>query len=248
MPVITRKDRLFMLEGKNISKNVEGTEILSDLSISVVPSTITCLIGPSGAGKSTVLSCLSLISPPSSGTVLLDAKEFHFGNGNNGFVDFPYPKVTVVFQGLFLWPHLTNRDNILLPLRHSSYRKEDLDDLVNKLGIHSILLKYPNECSGGEQQRVALVRQIMLKPKYLLLDEITSALDLETVNVVADILLELKQAGMGILLATHMINFAKMICDDFYFLDKGALVEYGSIEQLNQPQSRRLNKFLQIYS
>ncbi len=237
-----------MLEGKNIYRNINGTEVLKDICITVAPSKITCLIGPSGAGKSSVLSCLSLLTPPSKGAVIIDDDEFAFGEKAVSRKKFPYPHVTVVFQGLFLFPHLTNEANILLPLQELKKSTTNFDPLVDRLGIRSILKKFPNECSGGEKQRIALARQILLEPKYLLLDEITSALDLETVSCVANILLELKNKGMGILLITHMINLARAIGDDFYFLDKGNMVEFGKIENLDNPRTERLRKFLQIYS
>lgn len=161
---------------------------------------------------------------------------------------FPYPLVTIVFQGLFLFPHLTNRENISLPLKELKKSNPNFDRLIDNLMIRDILDKYPNECSGGEKQRVALARQILLEPKYLLLDEITSALDIETVNTVAEILCELKEKGTGILLVTHMINFAKRISDNFYFMDKGRIIEFGNIATIANPQTARLKKFLEIYN
>lgn len=237
-----------MLQGKNIYKRINGTEILRDININLEPSKITCLIGPSGSGKSTVLSCLSLLTNPSKGIVTVDELQFSFDNGKKSYNNYPYPYVTVVFQGLFLFPHLTNEANIMLPLKELNKSTKDFDCLIDRLNIREVLKKYPNECSGGEKQRVALARQILLEPKYLLLDEVTSALDLETVSTIANILTELKSKGTGILLVTHMINLAKTISDDFYFIDKGIVIESGNIKLLNKPQTERLNKFLQIYS
>lgn len=237
-----------MLQGKNIYKKINDTDILRDINIKVEPYKIACLIGPSGSGKSTALSCLSLLTNPSKGVVSVDGQDFYFDNGKNDYKTFPYPKVTVVFQGLFLFPHLTNETNILLPLKEQNRISSDVDLLIDNLNIRDVLKKFPNECSGGEKQRVALARQILLEPKYLLLDEVTSALDLETVNTVASILCKLKNKGTGILLVTHMINLAKTISDDFYFLDKGIMIESGNIEQLKKPQTERLNRFLQIYN
>jgi len=135
----------------------------------------------------------------------------------------------------------------MLPLLENKKDLSGFDELIDRLKIRKILKKYPNECSGGEKQRVALARQILLEPQYLMLDEITSALDLETVNTVAEILVELRNKGVGILLVTHMINLAKMIGNDFYFVDKGAMIESGNITQMQNPETERLNKFLHIY-
>ena len=237
-----------MLQCENIHKQINGTEILKDINLKIEPSKITCLIGPSGSGKSTILSCLSLLTNPSKGIIKVDEKKFSSESGWNSANSFPYPMVTVVFQGLFLWPHLTNENNILLPLKELGKLPHEFDSIVDQLKIREVLRKYPNECSGGEQQRVALARQILLEPKYLLLDEITSALDLETVSDVANILRKLRDKGTGILLITHMINLAKTICDDFYFLDKGVLIESGDIKNLNTPRTERLNNFLKFYN
>lgn len=236
-----------MLEGKNIYKQINGSEILNNISLNVVPSKISCLIGPSGSGKSTIINCLSLLTPPSKGVVTLNGQDFSFENEKSSYSIFPYPLVTVVFQGLFLFPHMTNEKNILLPLQEHNKDLSNFDILVDRLKIREVLNKYPNECSGGEKQRVALARQILLEPQYLLLDEVTSALDLETVNTVAEILVEMRNKGVGILLATHMINLAKTIGNDFYFIDKGIMIESGNISRLNTPETERLNKFLQIY-
>jgi polar amino acid transport system ATP-binding protein len=238
-----------MLEAKNIHIGINGSAILKDVSIAIRPSKITCLIGPSGSGKSSLLSCLSLLTQPTSGLVSVDGLEFPFTPGQNKvYKNFPYPKVTVVFQGLFLFPHLTNYDNIWLPLRELNKTTLDVELLIDKLKIRDILKKFPNECSGGEKQRVALARQILLEPKYLLLDEVTSALDQELETELANILIDLKKKGTGILLVTHMINLAKNVSDDFVFLDKGQLIEAGDIQQLNNPKTERLNRFLQIYN
>jgi ABC-type polar amino acid transport system ATPase subunit len=236
-----------MLEGKNIYKKIEQFEILQDINICIERAKISCLIGPSGSGKSTIINCLSLVSNPTSGIVSLNGEDYSFnGYGDDKQFSFPYPLVTVVFQGIFLLPHLTNEKNILLPLREQNKSLANFDGLIDRLNIRNILKKYPNDCSGGERQRVALARQILLEPQYLLLDEVTSALDLETINIVADILVELKNKNMGILLATHMINLAKKIGDNFYFIDKGKMIESGNFNQLNNPQTERLNKYLQI--
>ncbi len=237
-----------MLQGININKRINDLDILKNVNIKIEPNKITCLIGPSGSGKSTILSCLSLLTNPSSGTVSVDGQDFSFKNEKDSYKTFPYPYVTVVFQGLFLFPHLTNEENILLPIRERKEIYNDFDVLVDRLKIREVLKKFPNECSGGEKQRVALARQILLKPKYLLLDEVTSALDLEAETILANILTELKNNGTGILLVTHMINLAKTVSDNFYFIDKGEIIESGDIEQLENPKQERLIKFFQYYT
>lgn len=233
-----------MLQGKNICVTIEGKKILKNVSLEVKPASITCLIGPSGGGKSTLIECLSTLSPANSGIITLNGIDYLCGN-KNSTLTLPYPLITAVFQGLFLFPHLTNEENIILPLIENNKNFSGFEDLINKLKIKEILKKYPNDCSGGEKQRVALARQILLEPQYLLLDEVTSSLDIETIHIIADIIMELKKKGTCILLATHMINFAKKIGDNFCFIDKGEIIERGDIINLNNPQTERLKDFLQ---
>ena len=236
-----------MLSVQNIYKSINSISILEDVSINIEPNKITSLIGPSGSGKSSLLSCCALLSNPNSGIVKLDNNVFQFKTGSEVYKEFPYPYVSVVFQGLFLWPHLTNDENIKLALNKKSDSNNLFNEIVQALKIDTILSKFPNECSGGEKQRVALARQILLQPKYLLLDEITSALDVEMEISLANILIALKNAGAGILLVTHMIGLVKKVSDNFYFMDKGRIVDQGDISILSNPQTERLSKFLQIY-
>lgn len=240
-----------MLQAKNINVEIDGREILKNVSLDIRPSEVTCLIGPSGSGKSTLIECLSVLSPAGtgvvtsiSGAVVLNGKDYICGNKNNKY-ELPHPLITTVFQGLFLFPHLTIEQNIILPAEENNKSLSGFDDLIDKLKIRGILKKYPNECSGGERQRAALARQILLEPEYLLLDEITSALDIETIHIIADIVKELRKKGTGVLLATHMINLAKNIGDTFYFIDKGEIIEKGDITDLDNPKSDRLRDFLQ---
>lgn len=237
-----------MLKGVNINKTIDDISILKNVNIEVSPSNITCLIGPSGSGKSTILSILSLLETATSGQINVANQSYSFNNDKIDKIDSSlYPMLTVVFQGLFLFPHLSNKENILLPLREQKKNTDKYQYIVNQLKIENILNKFPQQCSGGEKQKVAIARQLLLNPKFLLLDEVTSALDLESTYTVGELLKEQKEEGTGILLITHMINFAKNIGDDFYFLDKGIVVEKGSIEQLNIPQTERLKHFLDIY-
>jgi ABC-type polar amino acid transport system ATPase subunit len=158
-----------------------------------------------------------------------------------------YPKVGVVFQNLALWPHLTLRENILLPLKLLE-RASNLNyvaALIEAFEMSGFVDRLPRQASGGEKQRAALVRALALRPTYVLLDEITSALDVEQVSVVLRQLENLKREGIGILLVTHLIGFARRAADKFVFLSNGQMLEAGTIDQLNRPQHERLRMFLQ---
>ena len=158
-----------MLVAKNISKSYRGTEILKGVDIKVEHGKITSLIGPSGSGKTTLLRVLSMLDLPESGSVFLNDERYEFPLKENKIIK-PWPRISVVFQQLFLWPHLTLRQNILLPLKGNVDNKH-LAELIKLLKMEEFIDRYPNQASLGQRQRVALARALALKPKYLLLDE-----------------------------------------------------------------------------
>jgi polar amino acid transport system ATP-binding protein len=210
-----------LIEATHLRKRFGSVTVLDDVTVRLAPGTITTLIGPSGSGKSTLLRALALLEPPDSGVIKIDSEEFAFPRTNgNSHPPFPWPKVTVVFQQLFLWPHLTLKENILLPLRkHGDGEAEGrVADLVQDIGIEAFLHRYPNEVSLGQRQLVAIVRALALNPRYLLLDEITSALDVEFVAKVLQLVKKRREAGAGILIITHYIGFARQSADQVLFL------------------------------
>lgn len=238
-----------MLTGSSITKKFGSNQVLHGIDISVSPGQITAIIGPSGAGKSTLLRALSLLDPPDCGSVSVDDLKYSFPKKKNGDGPMPpWPTLTVVFQQLFLWPHLTLEQNIRLPLKNLDHGKTngEVDDLINHFELRDLIKRYPNEASLGQRQRVALVRALALKPKYLLLDEITSALDVEHVSKILDHLQVLRTNGTGILLVTHLIGFARKSADQVIFIETGKILEAGGPELLTSPTNSRLAKFLSL--
>lgn len=237
-----------MLEGKHISKSFDETEVLHDVDITVEPGKITVLIGPSGSGKSTLLRALALLDPPDSGTVSIDETTYTFPLKEDEEITPPWPHVTAVFQQLFLWPHMTLRRNITLPV--SDGRKiqhnDKLDELIELFDMADFIDRYPNEASIGQRQRVALARALVLNPSYILLDEITSALDVEQISKILTYLQALRDKGIGILIITHLINFARRAADHVVFLDEGYALQVGGPEVLDSPKSKRLKQFLSV--
>ena len=231
---------LFSIKG--LSKSIDGTNILSNIDIDINKKEIVSLIGPSGSGKTTLLKCMAGLLPIDSGEVRFKGKIISQDEKKYKSI---YPKITAVTQGFTLWPHLTNLENITIS-KHS-ISKEKIDYYSELLGVHNLLKKYPYECSGGEQQRISLLRHIALNPDILLLDEITSALDVEQIDIISKLLIQLKNNGMGIFIITHLISFASK-GDVFYFLDKGVIKEFGNSNQLLSPQTKRMKKFLSVYS
>jgi len=192
-----------MLVAENIVQSVHGHEVLCGVDLEIAPGTVTILCGPSGAGKSSLIRCLSFLDAPSSGKITLDGAEFFFPAGPKPKESEIYPAITCVFQQLYLWPHLTNRENILLPLNGDADKTERLQAYIQLFAMHAFIDQYPNESSLGQRQRVTLVRALMLQPKYLLLDEPTSALDSGNTEIVLAELFRLAQNNMGILLVSH---------------------------------------------
>jgi ABC-type polar amino acid transport system ATPase subunit len=153
-----------------------------------------------------------------------------------------YPKITMVSQNELLYPHLNVRDNILLADNKSNNK---FDELTDYFGIKPLLNKFPHELSGGQKQIVTLIRALILEPKYLLLDEITSALDSHHTNLVAEYLLYLESRCVGIMIITHSMSLAKRLANKVYFLDSGKITEFGDISILDNPTTQELRNHLE---
>jgi ABC-type polar amino acid transport system ATPase subunit len=235
-----------MLGCRNICLAYDGKPVLKNVSIELRRGEVTGVIGPSGAGKSTLLRSMAFLEVADSGSLFLDDEEFEFGAEQEHQYSV-WPRVTAVFQQLFLWPHLTLRDNILLPLRVKRKRgqfKSSINDLIERFGMSEFIDRYPNQVSGGQRQRAALARAIALRPEYLLLDEITSALDIEQAAIIIHHLEELKREGIGILLITHFLGFLRRSSDQIIFMENGAVLESGGKEILDNPKSEGLIRML----
>lgn len=235
-----------MLTGTKLYKQFEKTEVLHGVDIDIAPGTITTIIGPSGCGKSTLLRSLALLDPPTSGTVVVDDQTIQFPRQEPIPADKVWPKLTVVFQQLFLWPHLTIRKNALLPLesRGISDPEDRVDQIFNALGIDGLAHRYPNQVSIGQRQLGAIARALVLEPSYLLLDEVTSALDVEYVAMILEFIKRLRDKGVALLLVSHLIDFARKSADQIIFMDQGTIVEQGAPDILETPQTDRLERFL----
>lgn len=238
-----------MLSAQNLSKKYGDRVIFENVSVNIKPGEITCLIGPSGAGKTTLLKALALLESADAGYVTLDDQSYHFPlNLKAGVTPTPWPIVTVVFQSLFLWPHLSLRENILLPARLSGMDDLEgrLDKLVTRFDMGAFINNFPNQASVGQRQRVALARALILQPRYILMDEITSALDTEQVHNILGALAQLKNDGIGLFLITHQIGFARRASDQVIFMADGKICESGAGDILMNPQTDRLQRFLSL--
>ena len=236
-----------VLEVKNLRKSFEDNIVLNDLSLTVPDHTATVLIGASGSGKSTLLRCINLLDTIDDGSIYLDGKEISDPEIN---VDEVRKNLGMVFQSFNLFPHMSVLDNITLsPNRVHKVSKAQARDeamtLLRRFDLEDKADQYPDRLSGGQQQRVAIIRSIAVKPRLLLLDEVTSALDPVLVNEVLSIVRDLKSDGMAMVLATHEMGFATQVADEVCFLKDGNIIERGPASQvISAPQQDETKDFL----
>ena len=236
-----------VLELQGVTKAYGETEVLRGVDLAVREHEAVALIGASGSGKSTLLRCVDLLEEIDDGDVLLDGAVI-----TDPSVD-PVEarrRLAMVFQSFNLFPHLTVLENVLLaPSRaHGMARPEAAaaaNELLGRFGLAGRERDYPDRLSGGQQQRVAIIRALATRPRALLLDEITSALDPELVGEVLEVVRELKGEGMTMLIATHEMGFARDVADEICFLHDGRIVERGEPDQvLSHPQQPETQRFL----
>lgn len=236
-----------VLRMESVRKAFGGTVVLRDIDLEVAPHTVTALIGASGSGKSTLLRCANLLEEIDDGAIWLDDEEITDPRADQDAVR---RRIGVVFQAYNLFPHMTVLENITLAPRrvHGVARAETEDrarELLERLGLGAKAGEYPDRLSGGQQQRVAIVRALAVRPRLLLLDEITAALDPELVGEVLTVVRDLKGEGMTMVLATHEMGFAREVADQVCFLDGGVVLERGSAEQVfGDSRQERTRRFL----
>ena len=236
-----------VLEVTNLRKSFGNELVLNELNLTVPEHTATVLIGASGSGKSTLLRCINLLEQIDDGEIRVDGIEISDPQINEDDVR---RKLGMVFQSFNLFPHMTVLENITLaPIKVHQISKDEAITQAEKLLARFDLLdkadQYPDRLSGGQQQRVAIIRSIANKPRLLLLDEVTSALDPVLVNEVLAIVRDLKHDGMTMVLATHEMGFATQVADEVCFLKDGLILERGTPSQvLENPQLPETKDFL----
>jgi ABC-type polar amino acid transport system ATPase subunit len=236
-----------MLTAQNVHKSFGPKTVLRGIDVQIPPGQITCVIGPSGTGKTTLLRALALLDYPDAGTISVEEQVYTFPLAKKQVITPPWPRLTAVFQSLFLWPHLTLRENIMLPARNCNPQAEkDIEGLIKLFEMDHFIGNYPNEASIGQRQRVALARALILNPLYILMDEITSALDVEQTARILTKLTHLKERGIGVMLITHSLGFARNAADQILFMDAGTVAEAGGPAILKKPQTERLKQFLSM--
>ncbi|MEV3969906.1 amino acid ABC transporter ATP-binding protein [Streptomyces sp. NPDC050698] len=236
-----------VLRMESVRKTFGDAVVLRDVDLEVAPHTVTALIGASGSGKSTLLRCANLLEEIDDGAIWLDDEEITDPRADHDAVR---RRIGVVFQAYNLFPHMTVLENITLAPRrvHRVPRAEaeaHARELLERLGLGGKADAYPDRLSGGQQQRVAIVRALAVRPRLLLLDEITAALDPELVGEVLTVVRDLKDEGMTMVLATHEMSFAREVADQVCFLEGGVVLERGTAAQVfEDPRQERTRRFL----
>jgi polar amino acid transport system ATP-binding protein len=233
---------------RGLRKSFGTVDVLRGIDLDVAEHEVVCVIGASGSGKSTLLRCINLTEPIDAGDIWVGGEEITAPGVD---VDRVRRGIGIVFQAYNLFPHMSVLDNVTLAprkvLRQSRADAEAAaDELLARFGLDDKREEYPDRLSGGQQQRVAIVRALAMRPRLLLLDEVTSALDPELVAEVLNVVRELAAEGLTMVIATHEMGFARDIAHRVLFLDGGAILEEGPPDQIfTAPREPRTREFLQ---
>lgn len=247
-----------IVQFKDVHKSFDGVKVLNGVDLAIQPSEKVALIGPSGSGKTTLIRLLMTLEEPTAGTILVNGKNLWQMEKNNRLrpatekhLQAIRGDIGMVFQHFNLFPHLSALENCTLALiqgkKKSKKEAEALAiQMLERVGLHKHLHSYPNQLSGGQQQRVAIARALVMKPKVMLFDEVTSALDPELVDEVLEVIRDIAASEeMAMVLVTHEMEFALDVADRVIFLDGGVIAEQGRpSEVIEQSDNKRLQSFL----
>jgi polar amino acid transport system ATP-binding protein len=239
-------DAALRIEG--LRKSFGALEVLRGIDLVLAEHEVVCLIGASGSGKSTLLRCVNLLEPVDEGRILVAGEDVTVAGVD---VNRVRRGIGIVFQAFNLFPHMTVLRNVTLgPVKALGVPRDRADadavELLRRFGLADKRDEYPDRLSGGQQQRVAILRALSMRPRLLLLDEVTSALDPELVAEVLAVIRELAAGGMTMLIATHEMSFARDIADRVCFLDEGVILEQSPPEEIfTRPSQPRTRQFLQ---
>ena len=239
-----------ILKIDKVNKFYGELHALKDVSLSVAQGEVVVILGPSGCGKSTLLRTINGLEPVQSGNFIIEGERI-----DQNFKEWRRirHKIGMVFQRYEIFDHLNVLHNIILgPMKVQNVPKEEAITLAREwlkiVGLADKENSYPKELSGGQKQRIAIVRSLVMKPKIMLFDEVTAALDPEIVREVLDVMLNLAKEGQTMLIVTHEMGFARAVADRIVFMDEGSIVEISEPEAFfTAPKSERAKKFLNMF-
>ena len=246
---MTQTDAVPIVSIRGVHQAFGAVEVLKGVTLEVKKGGVVCLIGPSGSGKSTLLRCINGLVPIKQGSIRVASFDVHTLKTDAEKIALR-KEVSMVFQQYNLFPHKTALANVMMaPIHVLKENKDEVREravaLLKKVGLAAKQDAYPGELSGGQQQRVAIARSLAMRPEVMLFDEVTAALDPETVKEVLNTIKALAQEGMTCILVTHEMRFAREIADEVYFTDGGVIVESGPPAELfDRPKQERTRAFL----
>ncbi|WP_311028832.1 amino acid ABC transporter ATP-binding protein [Mesorhizobium koreense] len=232
---------------RDIHKSFGAMPVLRGVSMDVTHGDTVCIIGPSGSGKSTLLRCVNALVPVDEGSIMVDGQDVTGARLDKLALR---RKVGMVFQQYNLFPHRTALQNVMMaPIHVLKQDRASVETraraLLRKVRLEGKEMAYPGELSGGQQQRVAIARSLAMNPNVMLFDEVTAALDPETVKEVLVTIRELAEDGMTCLIVTHEMGFAREVANRIYFTDSGKIVEDGPPDEFfASPRHERTREFL----
>jgi general L-amino acid transport system ATP-binding protein len=231
----------------NVNKWFGEFHVLKDINLTVTKGEKVVICGPSGSGKSTLIRCINRLESHQKGQIFVGGIEL---TNDVKRIDQVRRDVGMLFQNFNLFPHMTVLENLTIspvwirktPLKEA---REQAFEYLERVKIPDLAHKYPGQCSGGQQQRIAIARCLCMNPKVMLFDEPTSALDPEMIKEVLDVMTDLAKSGMTMICVTHEMGFARTVADRVVFMDAGEIVEENDPETFfNNPQYDRTVTFL----
>ncbi|HLR60963.1 MAG TPA: ectoine/hydroxyectoine ABC transporter ATP-binding protein EhuA [Lentibacillus sp.] len=247
-----------IVQYQDVHKSFGDTEVLTGINLDIQPAEKVAVIGPSGSGKTTIIRMLMTLDEPTSGDIIVDGRNLWHMEKNGELVPANEKHlrqvrgdIGMVFQHFNLFPHMTILDNCMsAPIHVQKMDKKEAKqrsiEMLEKVGLGDKLDNHPNQLSGGQKQRVAMARALVMRPKVMLFDEVTSALDPELVGEVLEVIRDIANEGeMAMVLVTHEMEFARDIADRVLFLDNGVIAEQGPpADVLENSTNDRLQSFL----
>ncbi|WP_285292777.1 amino acid ABC transporter ATP-binding protein [Aureimonas altamirensis] len=231
---------------RDVRKSFGSLEVLKGITLDVKPGQVVALIGRSGSGKSTALRCINGLEKINSGELNVCGRSLH---GSDFDLRDLRKDVGIVFQSYNLFPHLTVEQNVTLaPRKVNGVKGEAVRalaaEVLAEVGLSDKAQAYPEQLSGGQQQRVAIARSLAMRPRLMLFDEVTSALDPELTGEVLRVIARLASEGMTMVLVTHEMAFAQKVADLVVFMHQGKVWETGPGDMLANPQTEELRQFI----